>query len=117
MSHPTKFYYGLSSTFFTFMLPVPLFTSINIKTVLMTWDRKWFLLRHTVVDNAGVVYCVGLVRVVLKYADGEDPETGKSIKGKTYRFWDALKDWGYVSFFSVFLLLLMQGLKLTIRRF
>ncbi|KAF9426973.1 hypothetical protein BGZ76_002524 [Entomortierella beljakovae] len=91
--HPNrKIAFALGGNQMWFKKEITLFQSYEIRTRLLTWNQKWFILEHRMYTPARrngnkekeqQLCAIGISKFVLKYASG-------SWKGKTIPFLDAL---------------------------
>ncbi|KAF9431631.1 hypothetical protein BGZ76_011908 [Entomortierella beljakovae] len=91
--HPgRKISFALGGNQFFFKKEVSLFQSIEIRTRLLAWNQKWFIIEHRMYTPANgkeqKLCAVGISKFVLKHSQG-------SLKGKTIPFLEALEMVGH----------------------
>ncbi|KAF9564976.1 hypothetical protein EC968_004378 [Mortierella alpina] len=92
--HPLrKIAFALGGNQMWFKKEISLFQSYEIRTRLLTWNQKWFIIEHRMYAPAGrgsgqTLCAIGISKFVLKYAGG-------SWKNKTIPFLDALEMVGH----------------------
>ncbi|KAF9950891.1 hypothetical protein BGZ72_007540 [Mortierella alpina] len=92
--HPLrKISFALGGNQMWFKKEISLFQSYEIRTRLLTWNQKWFIIEHRMYAPAGrgssqTLCAIGISKFVLKYAGG-------SWKNKTIPFLDALEMVGH----------------------
>ncbi|KAF9994364.1 hypothetical protein BGZ80_007828, partial [Entomortierella chlamydospora] len=96
--HPMRrIAFALGGNQMWFKKEITLFQSYEIRTRLLTWNRKWFVIEHRMYtpsrkcsrgENEQKLCAIGISKFVLKHAAG-------SLKGKTIPFLDALEMVGH----------------------
>ncbi|KAF9956316.1 hypothetical protein BGZ70_009966 [Mortierella alpina] len=92
--HPLrKIAFALGGNQMWFKKEISLFQSYEIRTRLLTWNQKWFIIEHRMYAPAGrgsgqTLCAIGISKFVLKFAGG-------SWKNKTIPFLDALEMVGH----------------------
>ncbi|KAF9970735.1 hypothetical protein BGZ65_010914, partial [Modicella reniformis] len=100
--HPMRrIAFALGGNQMWFKKEISLFQSFEIRTRLLTWDQKWFVIEHrmyipskkssstiTSQDDQQTLCAIGISKFVLKHASG-------SLKNKTIPFLDALEMVGH----------------------
>lgn len=89
-----KIAFALGGNQMWFKKEITLFQSYEIRTRLLTWNQKWFVIEHRMYTPASsrggnqTLCAIGISKFVLKYAGG-------SWKNKTIPFLDALEMVGH----------------------
>lgn len=91
--HPfQKLTFALGGTQTWFKKKIRLFQTYEIRTRLLSWNQKWFIIEHRMFTpgrgKTQSLFAIGLSKFVLKFSEG-------SWKGKTVPFLDALEMVGH----------------------
>ncbi|KAG0285572.1 hypothetical protein BGZ96_010191 [Linnemannia gamsii] len=91
--HPfQKLTFALGGTQMWFKKEIRLFQTYEIRTRLLSWNQKWFIIEHRMFTpgrgKTQTLFAIGLSKFVLKFSGG-------SWKGKTAPFLDALEIVGH----------------------